>query len=387
MASIFSMNNTMRLAGFAVFISLVLYACSGNKGGGQNGPPPVQVTGFEVKLGTAAYQDEYPATVTAINQVELRPEVSGYVTDIYFKDGQHITKGMKLYAIDQQQYKAAYDQATANLNVAKATLAKAQQDADRYRDLAKRDAVARQTLEHAQADLQSAKMQVASLEANVKNVQTNLRYSVIVAPFDGTIGISSVKLGSSVVAGQTLLNTISSDDPMAVDCAVDEKQISRFTQLLQAKDSLQDSTFTIVLPDQSVYPFSGHLSFLDRSVDSQTGTIRIRVIFPNAKNILRAGLTCNLRVQANSSAQSLLIPYKAVVEQMGEYFVYVVNGNKVSQRRVNLGMSINDMVIVKDGLQLGDQIVVEGVQKLRDNSPVVVAPSGSKSNVATAQSK
>jgi membrane fusion protein (multidrug efflux system) len=381
------MNNTLRLVGLSVIISLILAACGDSKGAGQKGPPPVQVAAYEVKLGTAVYYDEYPATVTAINQVEVRSEVSGYVTDIYFKDGQHITKGMKLYAIDQQQYKAAYDQAIANLNAAKSTLAKAQQDADRYRDLAKRDAVARQTLEHAQADLQSAKMQVASFEANVKNVQTNLRYSVIAAPFDGTIGISSVKLGSSVVSGQTLLNTLSSDDPMAVDCAVDEKQISRFTQLLQAGDSLRDSTFTIVLPDQTVYPFPGHLSFLDRSVDSQTGTIRIRVIFPNAKNILRSGLTCNLRVRANSSAESLLIPSKAVVEQMGEYFVYVVINNKVTQQRIGLGKNINDMVIVKDGLQVGEQIVTEGVQKLRDNSPVTVIPPAAPPSVATVQSK
>ena len=381
------MNNTLRLIGLSVIISLILAACGDSKGAGQKGSPPVQVAAYEVKLGTAVYYDEYPATVTAINQVEVRSEVSGYVTDIYFKDGQHITKGMKLYAIDQQQYKAAYDQAIANLNAAKSTLAKAQQDADRYRDLAKRDAVARQTLEHAQADLQSAKMQVASFEANVKNVQTNLRYSVIAAPFDGTIGISSVKLGSSVVSGQTLLNTLSSDDPMAVDCAVDEKQISRFTQLLQAGDSLRDSTFTIVLPDQTVYPFPGHLSFLDRSVDSQTGTIRIRVIFPNAKNILRSGLTCNLRVRANSSAESLLIPSKAVVEQMGEYFVYVVINNKVTQQRIGLGKNINDMVIVKDGLQVGEQIVTEGVQKLRDNSPVTVIPPAAQPSVATVQSK
>jgi RND family efflux transporter MFP subunit len=381
------MNNTICLVSLAVIMSFVFVACSNNNAGMQKAPPPLQVSAYEVKLGAAVYYDAYPATVTAINQVEVRPEVSGYVTEIYFKDGQHIKKGMKLYAIDQQQYKAAYDQAIANLNSAKSTLAKAQQDADRYRDLAKRDAVARQTLEHAQADLQSAKMQVASLEANVKNVQTNLRYSIIEAPFDGTIGISSVKLGSSVVAGQTLLNTLSSDDPMAVDCAVDEKQIARFTQLLQAGDSLRDSTFTIVLPDQTVYPSTGRISFLDRSVDSQTGTIRIRVIFPNAKNTLRAGLTCNLRVQANSSAESLLIPYKAVVEQMGEYFVYVVDNSKVSQRRISLGKSINNMVIVKDGLRVGEQIVTDGVQKLRDNSPVTVIPAGPQPGVAAAPSK
>jgi membrane fusion protein (multidrug efflux system) len=349
-------------------------SCSINKAAEQKGPPPVQVTAYEVKTGSATYHDEYPATVVALNQVELRPEVSGYIAEISFKDGQHVTQGTKLYSIDQQQYQAAFDQATANLNVAKSNLAKAQQDADRYTDLAKNDAVARQTLEHALADLESVKMQVAAAEATVKSVQTNLRYSVIEAPFDGTIGISLVKLGSAVTTGQTLLNTISSDDPMAVDCAVDEKQIGRFNDLLHSQTNGKDSTFTIVLPDQSVYPYQGQLSLLDRSVDSQTGTIRIRIVLSNPKRILKTGLTCNLRVRASSPASTLLIPYRAVVEQMGEYFVFALSGNKVTQRRVALGMSINEMIIVNSGLQAGDQVVVEGMQRLRDNSIVAVAP-------------
>jgi membrane fusion protein (multidrug efflux system) len=174
------------------------------------------------------------------------------------------------------------------------------------------------------------------------------------------------------------LNTVSSDDPMAVDCAVDEKQISRFNDLLHSPTNGKDSAFTIVLPDQSVYPYAGQLSLLDRSVDSQTGTIRIRLILPNPKRILKAGLTCNLRVRASSSPTSLLIPYKAVVEQMGEYFVFALNGNRVTQRRVTLGMSINDMVIVSNGLQVGEQVVVEGMQRLRDNSIVAVAPAGTQ---------
>ncbi|HTX17532.1 MAG TPA: efflux RND transporter periplasmic adaptor subunit [Bacteroidota bacterium] len=359
----------------AGMLSMMMVSCSENRGAEQKAPPPIPVSAYEVKEGNATYYDDYPATVTPVNEIEIRAEVSGYITDIYFKDGQHITKGMKLYAVDQQQYKAAFDQATANLMVAKSNLAKARQDADRYKDLAKRDAVARQTLDHSQADLEAAKMQVEAAEASVKNVQTNLRYSVITAPFDGTIGISLVKLGSSVTAGQTLLNTLSSDDPMSVDCSVDEKQIGRFAQLLQDGEKGDDSTFSILLPDQSIYPVPGKLKVMDRAVDPQTGTIRIRVFFPNAHNVLRAGLTCDLRVRASSSSRSLLIPYKAVVEQMGEYFVYVVSGGKVSQRRVTLGMRINDMVIVKDGLRLADQIVTEGVQKLRDNAPVMLATS------------
>ncbi len=368
----------------AAIVSVVLIGCGEKKGGGQDGPQPIRVSVFEVKSGEAAYFDKYPATVTALNQVEVRAEVSGYVTGIYFKDGQHLRKGEKLYRIDQQQYQAAYEQAVANENVAKANLAKAQEDANRYRDLAKSDAIARQTFEHAIADLRSAKMQVAAAKANVKSVQTNLRYSIIYAPFDGTIGISSVKLGSSITAGQTMLNTVSSDNPMAVDCAVDEKLINRFTDLLQQKTDNRDSTFTILLPDQSVYGYPGHLNLIDRSVDPQTGTIRIRVIFPNPRNLLRAGLTCDLRVQNNTPKNSLLIPYKAVIEQMGEYFVFVVRGTTVSQQRIMLGMSINDMVMVNNGLQVRDQIVTEGMQKLRDNSPVVVtSPTSTPATVST----
>ncbi len=221
------------MAALAAVAAVFLESCNGAKGSDQKTPPPVPVEAYQVTPGNSTYYDEYPATVTALNQVEIRPEVSGYITGIFFTDGQHVSKGAKLYTIDQQQYKALYDQALANLNVAKANLAKTQEDADRYDDLAKQDAVARQTVDHAKTDLRSAKMQVAAAEANVKSVQTNLRYSIFYAPFDGTIGISSVKLGSAVTAGQTLLNTVSSDDPMGVDCAVDEKQINRFVQLLQ----------------------------------------------------------------------------------------------------------------------------------------------------------
>jgi RND family efflux transporter MFP subunit len=367
------MNHTFRISAAAILVSVSIISCSVNKAAEQKGPPPIQVAFYEAKNGAATYFEEFPATVVALNQVELRPQVSGYISEISFNDGQHVKKGAKLYSIDQQQYQAAYDQAVANLNVVKSNLVKAQQDADRYSDLAKNDAVARQTLEHAIADLASMKMQVTAAEATVKSVGTNLRYSIIYAPFDGTIGISLVKLGSAVTTGQTLLNTISSDDPMAVDCALDEKLIPRFNELLHSPMNGKDSTFTIVLPDQSVYSLPGQLGLLDRSVDSQTGTIRVRAVFPNPEGMLKAGLTCNLRVRANSPASALLIPYKAVVEQMGEYFVYALNGNRVSQRRVSLGMNINDMVIVRDGLRAGEQVVVEGMQRLRDNAVVAVA--------------
>lgn len=349
---------------FLMLISILIVSCGGNKKN-QFQFPPTQVSAYTVKEGQASYHVEYPATVVALNQIEIRPEVSGYLTDIYFEDGQHVTKGMKLYAIDQQQYKAAYDVAKANLN-------KAQQDYNRYKELAKNNAIATQVLEHSLADLKAA-------ESNLNEVETNLKNSIISAPFDGTIGISQVKLGSAVTAGQTLMNTLSSDNPMGVDFSIDEKEISKFNNLLHKKYNSGDSTFTIGLPEGAIYPYPGHLILLDRAVDPQTGTITARLEFHNNNDMLRPGLTCNVRVLNTTSPGSVLIPYKSVVVQMGEYFVFVINGKKVSQTRIETGRSIRDMIIVNNGLKPGEKIVTEGVQKLRDNSPIVLANSNNNS--------
>lgn len=357
----------------AVLIS-ALCSCGGSNkdaAAGPPKPPPVPVIVADVQKASAVYYDQYPATIVALNEVQVRPQVTGYITGIFFGDGQRVRKGQKLYTIDQQQYQAGYEQAVANLNVSKANLAKAQQDADRYEELQKKDAVARQTVEHAQADLQAAKMQLEAARANVANVQTNLKYATIYAPFDGTIGISQVKPGTAVSPGQTILNTISSDDPLAVDFAADQKEIGRFVRLQQKGRAAADSTFTLLLPDQSIYPDPGYISLIDRAVDPQTGTIKIRIVFPNKKGLLKAGMSVNVRVRNNNAAPSILIPAKAITEQMGEYFVFVVgDSSKVTQRKISRGAPINDKIIVKDGLQEGEKIVVEGVQKLKEGAVV-----------------
>lgn len=380
------MNNRLLVTGFIA--SLLIGACGDKMAAPQQqAPPPVPVAVYQVQEGNATYYDKYPGTVTALNEVEIRPQVAGYITGIHFKDGQHVTKGMKLYTIDQQQYKAAYNQSVANLNVAKANMARAQQDADRYNELAQKDAIARQTLDHALAELQSSKMEVAAQQANVQSVQSTLGFSSISSPLTGTIGISQVKLGASVAPGQSVLNTVSSDNPLAVDFAVDEKEISRFAQLKQ-KGSSTDSTFKIILPDQTIYQTPGHIAFLDRAVDPQTGTIKARVVFQNQNGILKPGMSCTIRVQNNGNEQKILIPYKAVVEQMGEYFVYVVNANKVTQRKVTLGNRISENIIVTNGLKANEQIVSEGVQRLKDGATVKVGgPDSTATKASTTQGK
>ncbi|MBC7902483.1 MAG: efflux RND transporter periplasmic adaptor subunit [Gemmatimonadaceae bacterium] len=358
--------------------TIILFACfvvgCGEKPPPPAPPPPVSIATYEVKAGDATYYNQYPGTIAALNEVQILPQVSGYITGIHFKDGQQVTKGMKLYSIDQQQYQAGVDQSVANLNVAKANLARAQQDADRYLDLQKKDAIARQVVDHALADLQTAKMQVSAAEANVRNVQTGLRYSNIYSPLTGTIGISLVKMGAAVSPGVTLLNTVSSDDPVAVDVAVDEKDITRFISLQKTDNKAKDSAFTLNLPGGETYPIPGTIALIDRAVDPQTGTIKVRLSFPNKEKTLKPGMSATVRILNNGGTQQLLIPYKSVVEQMGEYFVYVVQADTVVQRGITLGTRIGENIIVQKGLESGEKIATEGIQKLRTGSAVKSQP-------------
>lgn len=368
-----SNNMHSKSTSIAAAFVLLLAACGDKQTTSQGPPPAVPVTVEEVRSAVAAYHDEYPGTVVALNQTELRAQVTGYVTGIYFNDGAKVSKGQRLYSIDQQLYNANYQQAIANLHVQETNLVKAQKDADRYHELEKQDAIARQQVDYADAALEAAKKQVEAAKANVNAVRANVNFATITAPFSGTIGISAVRTGTSVVAGQTVLNTISTDNPMAVDFAVDQKEVYRFLQLQQSQRK-NDSTFSIAFGND-VYPYPGTIILVDRAVDPQTGTIKTRLVFPNDKNMLKAGMSTTVRVLNNASQQSVTIPYKAVTEQLGEFFVYVMgDSSKVSQRKLVLGKQVGTNIIVKDGLKPGEKIVVQGVQNLREGAVVTTAP-------------
>jgi membrane fusion protein (multidrug efflux system) len=369
-SSTYMVLNTIR---FTSFIALLLSAAAcGNKNqSAAQGPPPVPVVVQQVNSSDAIYYEEYPAIVKALNEVELRAQVNGYITAIHFREGEKVKKGQKLYSIDPQQTEATYQQAMANLSVQETNLVRAQKDVERYRELSKRDAIAKQQVDYAEATYTSAQRLVDAAKATVRSVQTYVRYSTIMAPFDGTIGISQVRLGASVSPGQTLLNTISSDDPIDADIAVDQQEIYHFTQLLAKKPSKTDSTFRLALGNE-VYPFRGSISIIDRAVDPQTGTMKMRLTFPNPDHTLRAGMSATLRV-STSAPKAVIIPYKAITEQLGEFFVYVADSSKVSQRKVILGQQIGNSIIVKEGLKEKETVVIEGVQNLREGSAIAIA--------------
>ena len=361
------------LAGIATLLGLS--ACGDKKGpAAPPTPPPAKVTIEQVKYQKAIYFDEYPGTVTALNQVELRPQVSGFITGVHFKDGDRVRKGQLLYTIDDQLFAANYQQAVANLQVQQANLNKASKDADRYHELDKNDAIAKQVVDNADAALEVARKQVEAANANIRAVQTNVNYAKVYAPFDGVIGISNVKSGTAVSAGQTVLNVVSSDQELAVDFNIDQSEIYRFNKMLNEKQKSNDSTFTLAFGND-IYPYPGKIALLDRAVNPQTGTIKARLIFPNNKNLLISGMNGTVRVKSNAGANAILIPNKAMSEQLGEFFVYIPNdSNTVSQRRIVPGKQIGKDIIVKEGLKPEEKIVVEGVQNLREGAAITTAP-------------
>jgi membrane fusion protein (multidrug efflux system) len=366
---------------FSLFAGVFILSSCGNKKNAQQqqGPPPaVPITVATVAATDAVYYDTYPGTITALNQINITSQVSGYITDINFQDGQNVKKGQLLYRIDNQVYQANYEQAVANLQVQEANLVKAQKDAARYNELEKNDAIAKQQVDYANATLAATQKQVDAAKANVASLHSNVQFANIYAPFSGTIGISQVKKGTAVVAGQTVLNTISTDNPIAVDFTVDQKDIYRFTELQQNKNNLKDSTFTIAFGDQ-IYPYPGKIDFIDRAVDPQTGTIKVRLSFPNEKDMLKPGMNTSVRVKNTASKNATIIPHNAVNEQLGEFSVFVLgDSSKVHEQQISLGTVIGDSVIVKTGLKPGEKIAVQGVQNLHEGTVVKVTGEQAK---------
>ncbi|MBC7389721.1 MAG: efflux RND transporter periplasmic adaptor subunit [Opitutaceae bacterium] len=353
-----------------VILSSVIVSCNKPTPPPQAGPIPVNLD--TVKVQTATYFDQYPGNVIALQEVELRSEVSGFITGITFKEGSFVRKGQKLYEIEQNKYAAAYSQSDAGLKIAKANLQKAVTDAGRYSRLGEQGMATKQKVEYAQTDVETAKMQVASAEAGVMRARTDLNHAVITAPFEGTIGISLLRKGGYITAGQTLLNTISSDNPIAVDFVISEKEISRFMTLKDRKLLKNDSTFTLMMPDKKIYPFPGEVELIDRAVDPRTGTLKIRLRFPNPKQFLKSGMSCAIRV-LNTTPEALpIIPFRAVTEQMGEFFVYVVERDSAFQHKVTVGPPMKDKILIKEGLHKGELIVVDGVQKLKNATPITI---------------
>ena len=364
-----------KLSRILIYFSLVpgLLACGGNNSDKKVAVPAIPVTTVKVSPTKAVFYNSYPANVVALKEVELRGQVSGYITGIYFTEGKVVHSGEKLYEIDRRKYEATYQEAQSNVKIAESNFERVQRDAKRYTDLATQDAVAKQLLDNSLTDLTNAKQQVDAANSELIKAKTDFDYSLIYAPFNGTIGFSNVKLGALVTPGQTLLNTVSSDDPIGVDFEISQTELGRFRQIASAELSKNDSTFKIVLSNNTTYPFPGKISVIDRAVDPQTGTIRVRVTIPNAERALASGMSCKILVLNEYAGKQILIPFQSVQEQLGEYFVYIVKDKNVQQIKVALGPRVNTNVVALKGLNGDETIVVDGIQKLHDGSEIALA--------------
>ncbi len=351
-------------------LTLAGFSCGQKQPEGQQAPDAVAVTTYTLVKKSVTGLDEYPATLVPLNEVEIRPQIGGYITNIFIQDGQEVKKGQKLYEIDRSKYSASLQQAKASVQSAEANLSRFEKDYDRYKRLDEQDAIAKQTLDYAQTEVLNAKAQLSSANAQYESAATDYNYSVLVAPFDGTVGISQVRLGTQISPGQPVLNTLSSNDPISLNFVINEREIPRFTKMLKAKDN-PDSLFRIKFSDGSTYPFTGKFTTIDRAVGRQSGTINLRVQFPNPARELIAGMTVNIQVLNEDIGAQVMIPYRAVTEQMGEYFVYVVQSdNTVKQQNVILGTQVGDDIVVRSGVTEGTKIVLTGIQKLREGAQI-----------------
>jgi len=339
-------------------------------------PPPTPVSVVTAHVTDAVYYDQYPATVVALKSVELRSQVTGFITALNFQEGDLVPAGKVLYEIDKRQFESAYQQAVANLRGAQASAQNADVNQARYQRLLQQDAVARQLAENAVTSASTAGSQVAAAQAAVSIARTNLAFATIKAPFAGRIGISQVRLGTQVSAGTTVLNTISTENPIAVDFAVNETDIPRFLALQSKKGGVGDSTLRFVLPNGQPYKQPGKIQTIDRGVDPQTGTITVRVQFANPQRRLKDGLSGVLKVLNTKSGNRLVIPNKAIIEQMGENFVYVARADSAKQQKVQLGPRLRDEIVILNGIKDGDKIVTDGVQKLRDGGKIQISAPG-----------
>ncbi|MBN9352330.1 MAG: efflux RND transporter periplasmic adaptor subunit [Chitinophagaceae bacterium] len=358
---------------FAVGIFLV--SCGGGKNksamGMQGMMGPATVSVFDVSPSSYTITESFPATLAANTIVQIRPDVTGYLEAIRVADGSHVTRGQVLYEIDKSRYVAAYNQAKASLQQAIADQGQKQRDLDRYKDLLKHDAIAVQVADQAGTALKTSEANVAAAKAAVAKAATDLDHSMVRASINGRIGIVQAKVGDIINAGQTLLNTVVNDDPMYVDFNLLQSRIGDFTG-----KALAGKQFFLKLSDSTTYPFPGKLLVINNVVDPTTGNIVVRLEFPNKNGMLKSGMSASVIVRYSSGENSLAIPTKSLVQILSENSVFVVDKNNVIKSiRVTPGSQLDSMTVIQSGLNPGDRVVVDGLQKIHQGDTVKIIGS------------
>jgi membrane fusion protein (multidrug efflux system) len=324
---------------------------------------------------TISYADKV-GEVRGSQEVDLRARVTGILLATHFQDGAVVEEGQKLFSIDPREFRAQVANARARVASAEASLYRARQDVARYKPLLADEAIARQVYDNAVAAADQAQAEVEASRAALQETQLGLDYAEIRAPLRGRIGVAQVFPGGLVTAGQTVLATLSSDDPAWVYFTISEAELLDFEKRTSSQPLLPDDPrlkVRLILSDGSEYPLPGRINFGDRALDPTTGTYRLRAEFPNPDHKLLPGLFARVRATGQEIKDALIVPDRAVQEQLGRYFVTVVgDGDKAELRPVTLGPRFGNRQVVTSGLQAGDRVVAEGIQKARPGTQLKV---------------
>ena len=319
---------------------------------------------------------DFSGRLQAVDYVEIRPEVSGKIQEIRFKDGQKVAKGDILLVIDPAPYQAAVDKAKADLQGAKNQSDLAQKDLGRAQDLVKTEAISKKIFDERQNGALVSKSAVESATAELKKAQIDLDHAYVKAPISGRISRAEITAGNLVQANANapLLTSIVSDEGIYADFDVDEQTyLQNIYSVARDNESQAKVPVEMVLKADNSKPYSGVIESFDNKIDPKSGTIRVRAFFENKDQSLLPGMFVNVRLGSTGDQNALMIPEKAVGTDQDRKFVYVLGaGNKLAYREVKLGSSINGDRVVMDGLKSGEKIVTDGLMKMRPD--MVVAP-------------
>jgi RND family efflux transporter MFP subunit len=350
--------------------------------GAQAGTSDVEVVQVEKK--DVPIYAEWIGTLDGLVNADVRAQVTGYLLKQGYQEGAFVKQGQLLFQIDPRPFQAALDQAEGQLAQAKASLANAQAvqrrtelDVQRYTPLAEQQAASQQDLDNsaqnnlaAIATVETAKAQIQTYDAVVETAKINLDFTRLIAPIDGIAGQAQLQVGALVTPGSGIVTSVSTVNPIKVYFTVGEPQYLAWRQRFPTEASREEADkalkLQLILADGSTYPEAGKFFFADRQVNESTGAIRIAGLFPNPNNVLRPGGYAKVRAVIRTQPGALLVPQRAVSELQGGYQVAVVDAdNKVEVRTVTVGDRVDSWWIITGGLNAGDRVVAEGVQRMR----------------------
>jgi len=343
-------------------------------------PGMPQVSVITVQPKPASIVSELPGRVDAVRDAQIRARVTGIVQKIEFEQGGDVKEGQLLFKIDPAPYRAARDQAAAQLKQSQADLYSAKALADRYAPLVKANAVSKQEYDNAVAGYRQAEASVAAAKANLDNASINLGYTDVTSPITGRIGKPLVTEGALVEAtSATQMALVQQLDPVYVDFTQSTSDLAKLRKAFasgQMQKAGQDAArVSVVLEDGSIYEHAGKLLFTGITVDPTTGQVNLRAEVPNPDSILLPGMYVRVRVDEGIDQQALLVPQQALQRTAdGLQSLMLVKDNKIEQVAVKTGSVIDNQWLITSGLKAGDVVVVEGFQKIRPGAPVQASP-------------